>query len=67
MALDKKKLTIFLSTLSTVLTISILLLQLYSLLLIKLLNQRRELETMRIEALTARNTAMTRYRRTRLR
>ena len=34
MALDKKKLTIFLSTLSTVLTISILLLQLYSLLLI---------------------------------
>ena len=66
MASDKK-LAVLISCLSATLTTTLLLLQLYGLLLIKIIQQQQQLQYQRNEAIMARNTALSRYRRMRLR
>jgi len=64
--LDKKTLLTLLSTITSLLTVSVMLLQIYSVALIKIHQQRLELEKMHQEAIQERNTALSRYRRLRL-
>ena len=67
MALEKKTLLALISTLTTVLSLSLLLLQVHSVLLLKIWKQRCELQRMQMEAIFARNIARQRYHRLRLR
>ena len=64
---SNKRLTALLSCLSCVLTTTLLLLQLYGVLIIKIAQQQRQLQHLRNEAIMSRNTARSRYRRARLR
>ena len=65
MAIDKKLLVILFSTVNTIVVSSTLLLQLFGILLLKIIKERRQLEHMRNEAVMGRNTALARYRRAR--
>ena len=67
MAIDKKLLFMIFSSANAVLVSSTLLLQLFGILLIKILKDRRQLESMRNEVVMERNIALRRYRRAKLR
>ena len=56
-----KKLAVLFSCLSSVLTTTVLLLQLYGVLLIKITQQQRRLNYLRKEAIMSKNVALARY------
>ena len=58
---DKKTLMALLSSIVTILTISLTLLQIYSFVLIKIYQQRLQLQNAFREAILERNTALSRY------
>ena len=57
---SNKRLTALLSCLSSVLTTTLLLLQIYGVLIIKIAQQQRQLQHLRNEAIMSRNTARSR-------
>ena len=67
MAFKNKKVVLCFLTVNASFISSAILLQLLSVLLIKILEEQRRLNNLRKEAIMARNTALTRYRHARLR
>lgn len=64
---DRKKFLAVFSAVTTVLAINLLLLQILTLALLKIYQQKLELERMNCEVLQARNAALSRYHRIQMR